>query len=64
LMIIPFILLESKKNAVISNIVFGTLVIYYVSSKIFKSRTNIYQNILITWLAIFVTYLIGIQLKI
>ena len=38
LMIIPFVLLESKKNAVISNIKFGTIVIYYVSSKIFKSR--------------------------
>ena len=63
LMIIPFVLLESKKNAVISNIIFGTVVIYYVSSKIFKSRTNIYQNIIITWLAILVTYLIGIQLK-
>ena len=63
LMIIPFVLLESKKNAVISNIIFGTIVIYYVSSKIFKSRTNIYQNIIITWLAILVTYLIGIQLK-
>ena len=64
LMIIPFILFESKKNAVISNIVFGTIVIYYVSSKIFKSRTNTYQNIIITWLAILVTYLIGVQLKV
>jgi len=57
-MILPFVLLDTTKGVLI-NLVVGFSIIIYMSNEIFVEKRQKIQNILISWLAVILTYLVG-----
>ena len=62
MMIIPF-LLTTIKNAVLINLLFGTIVLCVISYKIYKNSEEIVKNITLTCMVIGIVYFAGSQIQ-
>jgi vacuolar iron transporter family protein len=62
LMILPFLLFNIR-NAVIVNIIMGSIVIGIISSKQFRNINKVIKSLILTWIVITIVYFAGLTIQ-
>lgn len=62
LMVIPYLFMPIK-NAIITNIIFSTLIISLISYKLLGDIDNTIINVILTWLVISLVYYVGTGIR-